>query len=582
MKRISFLIVLIFCCENAIFAQQYVSTEQSYKNILIELLTGRSCPACPTAHETANELMRKYAGRISLIDIHEYFAPDTYPNFKTEDGQILSDKLDVMSIPHGFINRKNNHGVPRWEYDIYDIHKQEAVCNVGGMVVIDELANTATITVEVYYTQDSDVDVNYLTIAMLQDSVWGSQSGCDYNPEQCVDGNYCHNNTLRDIITSTWGDEISPTKEGTLITKTYTYDIPKIIGDPNGIDVVIDNLEFVSFVAKSNSAGEWTPTIMNVCDLPVLIGSQSSLFPYLYKITERQNFTCSNNKTFVVDVMNRGLDELSSMKILVEIDNGEIVEYEWNGNITSYSIGHIEIDIDMPIGTHEINFNIVEANGVAVNTSKSIAATCEEFNAVVVNDKDDEIVLELMQDKFGNETRWEIVNDNNEVLALGGPYEHLFGQSSSTELHEIPLKLPINQCMKFTIYDAVGNGICCEHGDGYYRIIDGNGNIVIEGDGNFGLETSHVFSVEIRDDLNENNEEMFKIYPNPATDVIKLSAVGSEPLIVKIHNYLGILIEEIEVNADEIEINVSAYNSGIYFMNIQTNNGCVIKKVIVN
>jgi hypothetical protein len=42
------------------------------------------------------------------------------------------------------------------------------------------------------------------------------------------------------------------------------------------------------------------------------------------------------------------------------------------------------------------------------------------------------------------------------------------------------------------------------------------------------------------------------------------------------------LVEEIEVNADEVEINVSEYNTGIYFFNIQTESENIVKKVIIN
>ena len=72
-----------------------------------------------------------------------------------------------------------------------------------------------------------------------------------------------------------------------------------------------------------------------------------------------------------------------------------------------------------------------------------------------------------------------------------------------------------------------------------------------------------------------------ELYPNPAKDFIKISAVNGEVSAVKVYNYLGILFEEIEASSNEIEINTSAYNTGIYFINIETSNGNVTKKVVV-
>ena len=42
------------------------------------------------------------------------------------------------------------------------------------------------------------------------------------------------------------------------------------------------------------------------------------------------------------------------------------------------------------------------------------------------------------------------------------------------------------------------------------------------------------------------------------------------------------LIDEIEISSDEIEINVSGYRSGIYFINIQDEDGNVfVEKVLI-
>ena len=80
----------------------------------------------------------------------------------------------------------------------------------------------------------------------------------------------------------------------------------------------------------------------------------------------------------------------------------------------------------------------------------------------------------------------------------------------------------------------------------------------------------------------ENEIENISIYPNPANDFIKLSAGGGHLSAVRIYNCLGMLVEEIEVNANEVEINISNYNTGIYFVNIETENGNIVKKIVKN
>jgi hypothetical protein len=80
--------------------------------------------------------------------------------------------------------------------------------------------------------------------------------------------------------------------------------------------------------------------------------------------------------------------------------------------------------------------------------------------------------------------------------------------------------------------------------------------------------------------VSEITENNISVYPNPANDFVKLSAVSGQLSVVKIYNCLGMMVEEIEVNANEVEINISEYNTGIYFVNVQTENGNLVKKVV--
>ena len=81
--------------------------------------------------------------------------------------------------------------------------------------------------------------------------------------------------------------------------------------------------------------------------------------------------------------------------------------------------------------------------------------------------------------------------------------------------------------------------------------------------------------------VNKVEDMNLSIYPNPAKDVVKVTTVNGQQSTVRIYNILGMLVEEIEINSNETEINVSDYNTGIYFFNIQTENGNVTRKIVV-
>ena len=80
--------------------------------------------------------------------------------------------------------------------------------------------------------------------------------------------------------------------------------------------------------------------------------------------------------------------------------------------------------------------------------------------------------------------------------------------------------------------------------------------------------------------VSEITESNISIYPNPARDFVRLTAQGSQLTTVKVYNCLGMMVEEIEVSANEAEINISEYNTGIYFFDVMTENGNHIKKVV--
>ena len=240
-------------------------TTPSYRNVLIEEFTGRSCNFCPMGHEAINQIMDDNPGKVFAVNYHTQnsLSPTSYPNLNVSESTILWNAFNVNGIPTAAINRTSTMHPVECESSVNAQLAQTAEVNISGHVDINEATRTATITVEAYYTSSSASSTNYLTIMMLQDSIWGSQSGGSSNSEQYVDGQYCHMHTLRDIITPTWGDAIAPTTAGTLITRQYIYEIPEVIGSPNGVEVDLNNIYFLAFVTEKKD-GTPTHPVLNV------------------------------------------------------------------------------------------------------------------------------------------------------------------------------------------------------------------------------------------------------------------------------------------------------------------------------
>lgn len=580
MKRnLALMILLLSFVGVNLNAQTMVSTEPQKRNVIIEDFTGVNCPNCADGHKIANSITDYYEDRVWAINIHagNYAGSQSY-NFKTEDGTAILSGFNVTGYPQAVINRTTENGVSRtdWASHTNLIVEEDAECNVAGRVVIDYEARKATVTVEVYYTANSNADENYLNVFMLQDNIIAYQSGADQNPDQMYNGQYRHMHAFRDAITPTWGDAISPTTEGSFVTKTYTYDIPETIGS---FDVKIDDLQFIAFVTEQYQ-GTATRPVLNANDLNIFKTTNQDLYPEIVSLNSSSKFSCSNEKVIEVSVINSGFDEITSLKFEVTVDDKDATTQTWEGSIASYQTVMAEVKAVVPEGKHEVEVKIVEANNADFDESETITLISEKWNEVNTTSSEEELTIELTQDKYGNQITWELLASDYSVLASGGPYEILKG-ASATETHQVKVTVPAGECIKFIIRDSKENGICCQFGEGNYRILDSEGNAVVEGVGDFGAEASHVISIVSTEDVAsvEYNKSSLEVWPNPTNDNLNIEAKSMSR--ITLINTLGQVVLDKAVDGDNELLDLSKYETGIYMLRVDTEEGVVMRRVVI-
>ena len=499
MKKFTLALMAVLALSFSLKAQQYVSTEPANRNVLLEEFTGRNCGYCPAGHVIANGLAASHPDHFWAMNIHAGgFSPTSYPNLNTSDGTIINNGFGITSYPNGVVNRSTGGGIGRDQWTNYTNNQlnQAAECNVAGMAVINPASRLATITVEVYYTGNSTQSTNYLTVAMLQDSIWGSQSSGSTNPSQWNGTEYCHMHVLRDIINeSTWGDAISPTTAGTLITRTYTYEIPEQIGSTNAVAVNLDHIFFLAYVTEQYQ-GTPTRPVLNVNELDLVQGSDEPIYPFIKTVAQQAGTTCTHTKIVEVNVQNGGTETLTSMTFEANVE-GVTFTANWEGELAQYALTTVEIPVEVPFGDHNVEVTISQANGQPYEFNKTASVSCMEWADLEIEGTEEELKLELMQDKFGNQITWEATASDGSVLASGGPYTMLAG-GTATQIHIERFTVPSNECVKFSIYDNIGNGICCSYGHGYFILYDSHDNAIFgdEDDGEFGFEASILLSVK--------------------------------------------------------------------------------------
>ena len=75
-------------------------------------------------------------------------------------------------------------------------------------------------------------------------------------------------------------------------------------------------------------------------------------------------------------------------------------------------------------------------------------------------------------------------------------------------------------------------------------------------------------------------ENEISVYPNPASEVVNLTS-GTEITNVNVYNNTGQLISSEQVNGNFYQLNTSEFQAGIYLFQVESNEGVVSKRIII-
>ncbi|MFK7758052.1 MAG: T9SS type A sorting domain-containing protein [Flavobacteriales bacterium] len=82
--------------------------------------------------------------------------------------------------------------------------------------------------------------------------------------------------------------------------------------------------------------------------------------------------------------------------------------------------------------------------------------------------------------------------------------------------------------------------------------------------------------------ISEQSASLFQLYPNPSSQNLTLESSGSPILSVLIYDQTGTTVKsDLEVNRNQLVIDVSDLASGLYFINIKTDQGLQTEKLII-
>ena len=81
--------------------------------------------------------------------------------------------------------------------------------------------------------------------------------------------------------------------------------------------------------------------------------------------------------------------------------------------------------------------------------------------------------------------------------------------------------------------------------------------------------------------VKENNESFFKLYPNPTSQNINLQFETTAPKTITLIDVLGKEVLKINSSNKAVQLDVTNYPKGVYFVKVSSEEGNSVQKIII-
>jgi thiol-disulfide isomerase/thioredoxin len=278
-------------------------------------------------------------------------------------------------------------------------------------------------------------------------------------------------------------------------------------------------------------------------------------------------------------IANMGTTPLTAATVKAFLGNTEVASYNWTGNLARFENTEVVIGSYNPTAAGNLSLRVTspDDNSANNNITQAISVTNVTTNSTVVN-------FELRTDQYPQETTWKLERADGSIAHSGGPYNQTNAVVVNTSWTLNP-----NECYTFTITDAFGDGICCDFGQGYYRLTQqGQSTPFIQG-GNFTRSELKPFKTgQPTSTITLDNGSSVNIYPNPAKEItfIGFTNTNAENILVDVYDLQGSKVMSRSfgtMGAGEqlLQVDNSQLNSGIYLYQIFIGNQRITKRVSV-
>lgn len=261
MNRIYIIALIIFfasCKGSIITVPEFVPTE-SDRVVLIEEMTGVSCPNCPKGTAEIESLKALYGDKVIPIAIHGIFlswpTAESKYDLRNEFSRLLEANFaSGTSKPAALINRITPDGESDKVIDSPDL---------WGSHVESQLSFAPKLNIELELAYDNvsrklEINAGFVALERINEALNISVMILENHIEDAQEDlteiieDFEHNHVLRTMLTEFDGDAfVNSLDEGAFESRSYTFDIP------SEEDLwIAENIEVVLFIHQAEGEGE--------------------------------------------------------------------------------------------------------------------------------------------------------------------------------------------------------------------------------------------------------------------------------------------------------------------------------------
>jgi hypothetical protein len=555
---------------SALLALSVTVLGQSQRFVLFEEFTNASCGPCAAQNPAFDALLAANATKCTSIKYHTSW-PGTDPMYthNTADVNARVSYYSVTGVPHAVMD-----GTP-----VAGSSYLGAPSNVTQAKINTEYAIPSPF--ELYINQQLSPGNDSIYVTMLGKAT-AAVSGAlvahcvviekhiHFNSPPGGNGEKDFYNVMKKMLPSSGGTNLPTSFEvGDYFVLQFAWKLANVYSN--------SELSVVGFIQDAQTKAVYQAA--NTSATPITGPYQNDLT--VLNPGNMQASVCNPVLEPTFDLQNNGTSPLTSAEIRYKINDGDESTYQWTGNLDFLQRAHISLPgKEFTV----LPSNVLKIYGVSTNggTDDYTKNDTLKYTFAIAPMPGSQVTVFIKTDNNPGETTWDIKDIGGNLLASGGPY------TQNLHTYSIPVDLGFGTCYVFRIFDAGGNGLCCDNGIGFYKVY--NGNVTVSQGNSFGSSVVNQFYSQSAVNVGETPDAAsFSVYPNPAwqKSTISFTNAVKEQVTVQVYNMQGAAVinlptKEYAGGQHEINLDCSRLDAGVYTIRLIAGNKAFNQKLTVN